>query len=74
MGKAQSSVGGSSEYDHQFSGHFNYDKRKRYRRTANEIERRFVCFCGKSYGSEGSLNQHKKLKGHTDPTSMMMGM
>ena len=41
-----------------------YDKRKRYRRTANEIERRFVCWCGKAYGSEGSLNQHKKLKGH----------
>jgi len=30
--------------------------RKRYRRTANEIERRFVCWCGKAYGSEGSLN------------------
>ncbi len=42
----------------------NYDKRKRYRRTANEIERRFTCWCGKAYGSEGSLNQHKKLKGH----------
>jgi hypothetical protein len=30
--------------------------RKRYRRTANEIERRFICWCGKAYGSEGSLN------------------
>jgi len=30
--------------------------RKRYRRTANEIERRFLCWCGKAYGSEGSLN------------------
>lgn len=34
------------------------------RRTANEINRRFVCACGKAYGSEGSLNQHKKNKGH----------
>ena len=41
-----------------------FDRHKRYRRTANEIERRFVCWCGKAYGSEGSLNQHKKLKGH----------
>ena len=32
------------------------DNRRRYRRTANEIERRFVCWCGKAYGSEGSLN------------------
>ena len=40
--------------------------RKRYRRTANEIERRFICWCGKAYGSEGSLNQHKKIKGHYD--------
>eukprot|EP00347_Sterkiella_histriomuscorum_P021777 403332802 len=57
---------GSSEYDQQFSGNIAYDKRKRFRRTANEIERRFVCWCGKSYGSEGSLNQHKKLKSHYD--------
>ena len=40
--------------------------RRRYRRTANEIERRFVCWCGKAYGSEGSLNQHKKIKGHNE--------
>lgn len=40
------------------------DRGKRYRRTANEIERRFKCECGKAYGSEGSLNQHMKLKGH----------
>jgi hypothetical protein len=32
------------------------DEKKRYRRTANEIERRFKCWCGKAYGSEGSLN------------------
>ena len=30
--------------------------KKRIRRTANEINRRFVCICGKAYGSEGSLN------------------
>ena len=30
--------------------------KKRIRRTAGEINRRFVCFCGKAYGSEGSLN------------------
>ncbi len=42
---------------------------KRYRRTANEIERRFTCWCGKAYGSEGSLNQHKKIKGHYDAIS-----
>ena len=23
-----------------------------------------MCACGKAYGSEGSLNQHKKNKGH----------
>ena len=38
--------------------------KKRFRRTANEIERRFTCWCGKAYGSEGSLNQHKKNKKH----------
>ena len=41
------------------------DTRKRHRRTATEIERHFVCQvdgCTKSYGSEGSLNQHMKLK------------
>ena len=38
---------------------------KRYRRTANEIERRFRCpveSCMKAYGCEGSLNQHIKIK------------
>eukprot|EP00826_Nyctotherus_ovalis_P002022 TRINITY_DN10384_c0_g3_i1.p1 TRINITY_DN10384_c0_g3~~TRINITY_DN10384_c0_g3_i1.p1 ORF type:complete len:143 (-),score=36.42 TRINITY_DN10384_c0_g3_i1:117-545(-) len=42
-----------------------YDKKKRHRRTAMEIERRYKCKikgCGKSYGSEGSLSQHMKLK------------
>ena len=35
------------------------------RRNADEIERYYKCsvkVCGKSYGSEGSLNQHYKLK------------
>ena len=41
------------------------DKNKRMRRNADEIERYYKCsvkVCGKSYGSEGSLNQHYKLK------------
>ena len=41
------------------------DKRKRHRRTATEIQRHYKCQmadCHKSYGSEGSLNQHMKLK------------
>lgn len=38
-------------------------KEKRRRRTALEIERKYLCKydgCPKSYGSEGSLNQHMK--------------
>ena len=45
-----------------------FDKRKRHRRTASEIERHYRCpvpNCLKSYGSEGSLSQHIKLK-HKD--------
>lgn len=41
------------------------DKKKRFRRTANEIERHYKWpaeTCKKCYGSEGSLNQHVKLK------------
>lgn len=41
------------------------DRKKRFRRTASEIERHYRCMvetCQKSYGSEGSLNQHIKLK------------
>ena len=41
------------------------DRKKRFRRTAGEIERHYRCpveTCQKSYGSEGSLNQHIKLK------------
>ena len=38
---------------------------KRRRRTAQGIKRRYLCpvtDCGKSYGSDGSLNQHIRLK------------
>jgi len=41
------------------------DKKKRIRRLAADIERHYKCpvdTCRKSYGSEGSLNQHIKLK------------
>jgi len=41
------------------------EKKKRNRRTATEIARHYKCpieDCPKSYGSEGSLNQHIKLK------------
>ena len=43
-------------------------KRKRKRKTKDQVERTFCCnieSCGKSYGSENSLNQHMKLK-HPD--------
>ncbi len=43
----------------------NQEKGKRLRRNADEIERYYKCTvktCAKSYGSEGSLNQHYKLK------------
>ena len=41
------------------------DSKRRHRRTANEVERHYKCpipQCDKAYGSEGSLNQHVKLK------------
>tara|TARA_B110000285_G_C14879603_1_gene493214 strand:+ start:466 stop:651 length:186 start_codon:yes stop_codon:yes gene_type:complete len=41
------------------------EKKKRHRRTATEIARHYRCpieGCPKSYGGEGSLNQHIKLK------------
>jgi len=41
------------------------DKKSRIRRKANEVERLYKCTdmqCQKSYGSEGSLFQHMKLK------------
>ena len=41
------------------------EKKKRFRRTATEIARHYKCpieDCPKSYGSEGALNQHLKLK------------
>lgn len=37
---------------------------KRIRRTKGEIARNYVCWCGKAYGTENSLNQHKKIKNH----------
>ncbi|CAG9315096.1 unnamed protein product [Blepharisma stoltei] len=38
-------------------------KKKRHRRTADKIERHYTCpICGKSYGSEASVNNHVKLK------------
>jgi hypothetical protein len=60
---------GYSFSKHSGDGEFSEGGGKRYRRTANEIERRFLCWCGKAYGSEGSLNQHKKIKGHYDKRS-----
>lgn len=45
-----------------------YAKKKRYRRLAKQIERVNCCpanSCSKSYGSEGSLHQHIRLK-HPD--------
>ena len=54
---------------HGFPGNikFNADlgKRKRKRKTKDQVERNFKCNingCSKSYGSENSLNQHMKLK------------
>ena len=40
-------------------------RKRRYRRRANQISRSYVCAlttCRKAYGSEGSLNQHMKIK------------
>ena len=45
--------------------HSDDSKYKRARRTAEEIEKKFKCevpFCERFYGSEGSLQQHIKLK------------
>lgn len=42
-----------------------YEHEKRVRRCARDIQRKFRCTeseCGKSYGSEGSLLQHIRLK------------
>lgn len=45
---------------------FNKNKRKKHlRRTANEIDRSYICpyeGCGKFFGSEGSQNLHIKIK------------
>ncbi|KAG7398805.1 hypothetical protein PHYBOEH_010437 [Phytophthora boehmeriae] len=43
--------------------------KKRRRRPANQIDRKFSCHfpgCEKAYGSEGSLTQHQRLK-HAQP-------
>ena len=40
-------------------------KKKRLRRSAQQIPKYYICQvekCSKSYGSEGSLRQHMKLK------------
>ena len=41
------------------------ERKKRNRRNANEISRHYKCpveDCPKSYGMEGTLNQHIKIK------------
>lgn len=41
------------------------EKKKRMRRCANQIERKYVCpvlNCERSYGTEGSMAQHMRLK------------
>lgn len=41
------------------------EKKKRVRRCASQIERKFICQvpnCDKSYGTEGSMAQHMRLK------------
>lgn len=41
------------------------EKKKRVRRCASQIERKFICpvpNCEKSYGTEGSMAQHMRLK------------
>ena len=52
-----------------YSGNIKFNpelgKRKRKRKTKDQVERNFKCNigeCKKSYGSENSLNQHMKLK------------
>jgi hypothetical protein len=52
------------------------DKKKRVRRCANEIERKYICQvteCGKSYGTEGSMAQHMKLK-HPEIDYVVLGV
>ena len=59
MGGSYSSYYGSAQY------YQDEMKKKRYRRQADQIERHYKCpieGCNKAYGSEGSLNQHTKLK------------
>ena len=44
-----------------------YLQRKRARRKKNNLSLQYQCFCGKSYGSESSKNQHIKLKHNQIP-------
>lgn len=40
-------------------------RKRHFRRCNNEIKKAYVCpygSCGKTYGSEGSLNLHMKIK------------
>lgn len=53
------------EKQYEFEESEDADKNKRHRRTAGEVSRFHKCTvsnCNKSYGSEGSLNQHIKIK------------
>eukprot|EP00826_Nyctotherus_ovalis_P031779 TRINITY_DN2552_c0_g2_i5.p2 TRINITY_DN2552_c0_g2~~TRINITY_DN2552_c0_g2_i5.p2 ORF type:complete len:169 (-),score=31.65 TRINITY_DN2552_c0_g2_i5:134-640(-) len=57
----------SGQRDSEMSGRNDWsgESRKRRRRTADKIQRHYRCpvaNCNRSYGSEGSLNQHKRLK------------
>jgi len=49
--------------------------KKRHRRTAQEIERKFRCDvhnCGKAYGSEGALKMHIRLKHSEDLSNIIV--
>ena len=51
--------------DNKTESHWGDNTNNRHRRAATEISRHYRCpvqSCTKSYGSEGSLNQHVKLK------------
>jgi hypothetical protein len=64
-GQLSSRLGKYEDDEFNSQSERNADKGKRMRRNADEIERYYKCTvksCAKSYGSEGSLNQHYKLK------------
>lgn len=71
--KLQEEIGDLKEriqkYETKGVGNINFGsdlgKKKRKRKTKDQVERNFRCnigTCNKSYGSENSLNQHMKLK------------